>query len=65
MWSVSVFVLKAEKTFDLSCLPEDNENVFETREIVHLREKSFAKFFIGSKGAWWKSSYALQKENSG
>ena len=29
---MSVFVLKVEKTFDLSCLPEDDENVFETRE---------------------------------
>ena len=43
---MSVFALKVEKTFDLSCLPEDDENVFETREIVQLRDKSFAKFFI-------------------
>ena len=43
---MSVFVLKVKKTFDLSCLPEDDENVFETREIVQLRDKSFAKFFI-------------------
>ena len=43
---MSVFVLKVEKIFDLSRLPEDNGNVFETREIVHLRDKSFAKFFI-------------------
>ena len=43
---MSVFVLKVKKTFDLSCLPEDDENVFETHEIVQLGDKSFAKFFI-------------------
>ena len=43
---MSVFVLKVEKTFYLSSLPEDDENVFETCEIVQLRDKSFAKFFI-------------------
>ena len=41
-----MFDLKVEKTFDLSCLPEDDENVFETCEIVQLRDKSFAKFLI-------------------
>ena len=43
---MTVFVLKVDNTFDLSCLPEDDENVFETREIVQLRDKSIAKFFI-------------------
>ena len=34
MWSVNVFVFKVKKTFDLFCLPEDDENVLETRVIV-------------------------------
>ena len=43
---MSVFVLKVESTFDLSCLPENDENMFETRQMVQLRAKSFGKFFI-------------------
>ena len=43
---MSVFVLKVEKTFDLSFLPVDDENVFETHEIVQLRDKSLTNFFI-------------------
>ena len=46
MRSVNVFVFQIEKTFNLSCLPKDDENVFETRELVQLGDKCFAKSFI-------------------
>jgi len=46
MRSVNVFVFQNEKTFNLSCLPEDDKNVFETRELVQLGDKCFAKSFI-------------------
>jgi len=37
---MTVFV-EVEKAFHLSCLPKNNENVIETREIVQFRNKSF------------------------
>jgi len=43
---VNVFVFQIEKTFNLSCLPKDDENVFETRELVQLVDKCFAESFI-------------------
>ena len=46
MRSVNVFVFQIEKTFNLSCLPEDDKNVFETRELVQLGDKCFAESFI-------------------
>ena len=46
MRSVNVFVFKFETTFNLSCLTRDDENALETREIVQLGDKSFAKSFI-------------------
>ena len=42
MRPVNIFVFKVEKTFNLSCLPKDGENVFKIREIVQLGVKSFA-----------------------
>ena len=33
--AVSVFVLNINKDFDLSCLPQDNENVLGIREIAY------------------------------
>ena len=47
--SANVFVFQIEKTFNLSCLPKDDENVFETREFVQLGDKCFAKSFISTK----------------
>ena len=35
-----------KKTFNLPCLPNDDENVFESYEIVQLGDKSFTKYFI-------------------
>ena len=46
MRSVNVFAFQIEKTFNLSCLPKDDENVFETRELVQLGDKCFAESFI-------------------
>ena len=46
MRSVNVFVFEIEKTFNFSCLPKDDENVFETRELVQLGDKCSAKSYI-------------------
>ena len=46
MLSVNVFIFQIEKTFNLPCLPKDDENVFETRELVQLGDKCFAESFI-------------------
>jgi len=45
--SENVFVFQIEKTLiNLSYLPKDDENVFETRELVQLGDKCFAESFI-------------------
>ena len=35
---------KVERTFDLSCFPEDDKNVFARHETVQLGDENFTKF---------------------
>jgi len=51
MRSVNVFVFQIEKTFNLSCLPKDDENVFETRELsftFHKRNVAYPNYFCSA-----------------
>ena len=46
---MSVFVLKVEKTFDLSCLPEEMKMCLKPIKLFSLEIKVF--HFFGSKGS--------------
>ena len=45
---MSVFVFQIEKAFDLFSLPNDNENVIETREFVQFGNEAFTKSFVSA-----------------
>ena len=46
MRCVNDFVFQVKKTFNLSRLPNDDENVFQNGELVRLGDKCFAESFI-------------------